>query len=392
MAHKELNMIQRNISKSFSQLLNSFRIVSLTGPRQSGKTTFLKGALKDYRYVNLENKDNREYAERDPNGFLKEYDDNVIFDEAQKVPDIFSYLQQIVDENNKLGQFILSGSQNFLLSKNISQSLAGRVGIMRLLPFENTEIKEQLLEDNWSQLFKGFYPEIYEKNIPPNLYYKNYIDTYVKRDVYELVNIHNESQFRTFLSILATHAGQELNLQTISKQVGITHPTASSWISILETSYIIFRLPPYFKNYNKRLIKSPKIYFYDTGLLCQLLGFNNEDSLKKYANRGSLFENLVISEMIKQNHHNNYYNQLFYWKESNKTEVDLIIPGANGLNIYEIKSSQTLTYDKYEGLMKFEKISTDPILSKTLIHAGKEKTHTRFGCETVSWDKASLQE
>lgn len=385
-------MIQRNISKSFSQLLNSFRIVSLTGPRQSGKTTFLKGALKDYRYVNLENKDNREYAERDPNGFLKEYDDNVIFDEAQKVPDIFSYLQQIVDENNKLGQFILSGSQNFLLSKNISQSLAGRVGIMRLLPFENTEIKEQLLEDNWSQLFKGFYPEIYEKNIPPNLYYKNYIDTYVKRDVYELVNIHNESQFRTFLSILATHAGQELNLHTISKQVGITHPTASSWISILETSYIIFRLPPYFKNYNKRLIKSPKIYFYDTGLLCQLLGFNNEDSLKKYANRGSLFENLVISEMIKQNHHNNYYNQLFYWKESNKTEVDLLIPGANGLNIYEIKSSQTLTYDKYEGLMKFEKISTDPILSKTLIHAGKEKTHTRFGCETVSWDKASLQE
>jgi predicted AAA+ superfamily ATPase len=384
-------MIPRNISKSFLELLTSFRIVSLTGPRQSGKTTFLKGVLKDYRYVNLENKDNREYAERDPNGFLKEYDDKVIFDEAQKVPDIFSYLQQIVDENNKPGQFILSGSQNFLLSKNISQSLAGRVGIMRLLPFENDEIKEQLLEDSWAQLFKGYYPEIYKGNISPNLYYKNYIDTYVKRDVYELINIHNESQFRTFLSILATHAGQELNLHTISKQVGITHPTANSWLSILETSYIIFRLPPYFKNYNKRLIKSPKIYFYDTGLLCQLLGFNDEESLKKYANRGSIFENLVISEMIKQNYHKNLYNEFFYWKESNKTEVDLLIPEANGLNVYEIKSSQTLTYDKYEGLIKFEKISTDPILSKTLIHAGKEQKHTRFGCETVSWDKVSLQ-
>lgn len=378
-------MIERVIGAAFKEYLNNFRVISLTGPRQSGKTTYLKNELKDYKYVNLENPDSREFATKDPKGFLKEFDSKVIFDEVQRVPTLFSYLQPMVDEANVKGQFILSGSQNFLLSKGISQSLAGRVGILRLLPFQNQEIKELLKEDCWEQLFKGFYPELYQEEMSVWNYYQNYIDTYVKRDVYELLNIHNESLFVTFLKVLASHIGQELNLSTISRQIGISHTAVRSWLSILETSYIVFKLPPYFKNYNKRLIKSPKLYFYDTGLACNLLGFRHPEELKNYANRGSLFENMVISELFKQNAHQKKGQDFYFWKESNQTEIDLLIPEVSGLHIYEIKSSQTLSFDKFAGLKKFEEISTDAINSQTLIHAGDDPIHTRYDVKTVSW-------
>jgi uncharacterized protein len=383
-------MIDRTIKDNWLKMVATFRVLSLTGPRQSGKTTFLKNNLKGYRYINLENPDNLEYAEKDPRGFLKEYDDKVIIDEAQKAPKLFSYIQEIVDVKNTAGQYVLSGSQNFLLSKNISQSLAGRTGIMRLFPFENREIGSLINKNPWEQCFKGYYPEIYDKEIQsPSLYYKNYIDTYIKRDIYDLLNIQNESQFLTFIKILATHVGQELNLQSISKQTGISHTTASNWLSILETSYIIYRLYPFYKNYNKRLIKSPKIYFYDTGIVCQLLGFKSAEDLKVYASRGSVFENLVISEMQKQNAHAGPYRDLYFWKESHQTEIDLLIPEPSGMHIYEIKSSETLSKDKFDGLQKFEKISDDLISTKTLIHAGENEKHQRYGCEVVPWNEVT---
>ncbi len=385
-------MITRKIQDAWNEMLTSFCIVSLTGPRQSGKTTFLKESLPNYRYVSLENPEILEYAENDTKGFLAEYNDQVIFDEAQKVPKLFSYLQGIVDENNKNGQFVLSGSQNFLLSRNISQSLAGRVGILRLLPFQNNEITDQLNPDPWEQIFRGFYPELYKNpSLKPEIYYRNYIDTYVKRDVYELINIQNEAQFKLFLGILATHIGQELNLHSISKQTGISHTTAKNWLSILETSYLVFRLPPYFKNYNKRLIKSPKLYFYDTGLACQLLGLKNAKEVKNYRNKGSLFENLVVAEMIKQNYHTNQFNDFYFWKESHQTEIDVLIPKSLGNTIYEIKSSQTLSRDKFEGLLKFEQISTDPTLSKNLIHIAQEKPGVRYDCNTFNWRDLNLE-
>jgi uncharacterized protein len=255
--------IERELSKSIIATLTKFPVIALTGPRQSGKTTLLKYLLPDYKYISLENPDNREFATNDPNGFLKTYNSNVIIDEAQRVPSLFSYIQTIVDESGQMGQYILSGSQNFHLMQEISQSLAGRVAIFRLFPFDFQEMQKGNIihEDYLTNLVTGFYPAIYDRDIKATTYYSNYIETYIQRDVSELIEIRNQSQFKRFLGILATRAGQLLNMNAIANECGISQPTVKSWLSALESSYIIFLLQPYHENFGKRLIK-PQSYIF----------------------------------------------------------------------------------------------------------------------------------
>ncbi|MEL6721567.1 MAG: ATP-binding protein, partial [Bacteroidota bacterium] len=269
-----MSIIKRQLTSHIQDLLHKYPILALTGPRQSGKTTLLKEFFFDYRYVSLENIDERTFAEEDPNGFLKKYNEKVIFDEVQRSPHLFSYLQTIVDQSGQMGQFILSGSQNFHLLERITQSLAGRVAIFKLLPFDSSELKtENLLASDWKELIiKGFYPAVYDRDLQPSIFYTNYLQTYIDRDVTSLVNVQDKRRFRNFISLCASRNGQLLNINTLSKECGISSPTARSWLSILESSYIIFLLPPYYENFKKRVIKSPKLYFYDVGLAAFLLG------------------------------------------------------------------------------------------------------------------------
>ena len=286
--------VKRTIKAEMDIYKKKYPILAVTGPRQAGKTTFLKTEFSDYRYVNLENPDTRNYAERDPNNFLKEFDEFVIFDEIQRVPFLFSYLQAKVDDDKIMGQYILSGSQNFQLLQNITQSLAGRVAIFKLLPFDLEEMKSaNLLSDDYAvNLVRGFYPAIYDRNIPSKVFYSNYIQTYVERDI----RVKDLKTFRNFISLCANRAGNLLNLNSLAADCGISQPTAKSWISILENTFIIFQLQPYSANLNKRITKSSKLFFYDSGLLAHLLKIKDAQSLKISSHKGNLFENFAVAE------------------------------------------------------------------------------------------------
>ncbi|NDA64948.1 MAG: ATP-binding protein, partial [Chitinophagia bacterium] len=287
---------KRRLKKQMDIYLKKYPVLALTGPRQSGKTTFLRKQFPGYTYVNLEDSALRNYAIHDPKGFLLAYNRFVIFDEVQRVPQLFSDLQARVDEDGIMGQYILSGSQNFQLMSSITQSLAGRVALFKLLPFDIQEMKQAgwLDPDYAVNLQKGFYPGLYNRNIAPKFFYSNYLQTYVERDLTELIQVKDLKQFRNFISLCAARVGQLLNLNSLANECGISQPTAKSWISVLETSYIIYLLQPYHANLNKRITKSAKLYFYDTGLLCYLLKINDAASLKTNRQKGNLFENFVI--------------------------------------------------------------------------------------------------
>jgi uncharacterized protein len=312
-------MIDRKISQHILRLAQSYPIVSLTGPRQSGKTTLVKKLFSEkYRYISLEDLDLRRFANEDPRGFLENYREYVIFDEIQNAPGLFSYLQGVVDEDNLPGQFILTGSQNFLLLEKISQSLAGRSAIVHLLPLELSELesaKTPLLSLE-ETLIKGFYPRLYEKTIPAQEWHTNYLKTYIERDIRQIKNIHDLGTFQLFLKMCASRTGQLLDLTSLGNDCGISHNTAKAWLNILEASFIIFFLRPHFKNYNKRLVKSPKIYFYDTGLLCSLLDINSADQLRTHYLRGGIFECFVIAELKKKQFHQVLSSNLYFWKRS----------------------------------------------------------------------------
>ncbi|MBL7822500.1 MAG: ATP-binding protein [Saprospiraceae bacterium] len=362
----------RAIKKEIDIYIHKYPILVLTGPRQSGKTTFLKTHFPDYVYVSLENIDNRRFATQDPDGFLKQFSRYVIFDEAQRVPELFSYLQTKVDEDKIMGQYILSGSQNFHLMQSISQSLAGRVALFKLLPFDIKEMQNaKWLNDDYAvNLYKGFYPAIYDRDIPSKVFYSNYLQTYVERDLSELIQVKDLRLFRNFISLCAARAGQLLNLNSIANECGISQPTARSWISVLETSYIVYQLQPYYANFNKRITKSSKLYFYDTGLLCHLLKIKDADSVKFSPYKGSLFENYVINEYIKQNYHQNLLLDFWFWRDAIGHEVDLIWQNSEMLNLVEIKASETIMPDMFKGLKYFEKLKHEMIESKTLVHSG----------------------
>ena len=366
--------------------LKKYPILALTGPRQSGKTTFLRKQFPGYTYVNLEDSDLRAFALNDPKGFLEQYNRYVIFDEVQRTPKLFSDLQARVDEDKIMGQYILSGSQNFHLMDRINQSLAGRVALFKLFPFDVQEMQQAgWLDDDYAvNLQRGFYPGIYDRDIKPKFFYSNYIQTYVERDLHELIHVKDLRQFRNFIALCAARVGQLLNLNSLANECGISQPTAKSWISKLETSYIVYQLQPYYANLNKRVTKSPKLYFYDTGLLCYLLKINDAESLKTSAYKGSLFENFVINEYIKQNYHQNLLLDYWYWRDVAGHEVDFIWQYTEKLNLVEIKSSETIMPDMFKGLTYLDNLLPGKISSKTLVHTGTANQN-RTAAKVQSW-------
>ena len=378
----------RTIKKTMDIYLSKYPILVLTGPRQSGKTTFLKNEFTNYTYINLENLDNRTYALNDPNGFLAEHGNFVIFDEAQRAPELFSYLQTKVDNDKIMGQYILSGSQNFHLMRNISQSLAGRVALFKLLPFDNLEMEhaDWLNDDYAVNLQRGFYPAIYDRDIPSKVFYSNYVQTYVERDLTELIQVKNLKLFRNFITLCAARVGQLLNLNSLANECGISQPTAKAWISVLETSYILYQLQPFHSNINKRMTKNSKLYFYDTGLVCFLLKINDSASLKTSAYKGSLFENFIINEYIKQQYHQNLLLDFWFWRDAVGHEVDFIWQDTEKLNLVEIKASETIIPEMFKGLSYMKKFMPDLIESKTIVHTGLFNQNRTAG-EVLSWKK-----
>lgn len=378
--------VKRQIEDVIKSQLSKFPVIALTGPRQSGKTTLLKELFKDYRYVSLENPDIRAFAEDDPLGFLNEYSDNAILDEVQKVPILFSYIQGIVDESKKMGQFILSGSQNFHLLANITQTLAGRVALFKLLPLDFEEMKNSsLLAESYTEAaIKGFYPAIFDRDINPRIFYSNYVQTYIEKDVTELLNIKDIKLFRNFLSLCAARAGQLLNLNSLANECDISHPTAKSWLSLLESSYLVFLLQPYHQNFNKRVVKSPKLYFYDTGLLNYLLGIKTSSGLEIDRLKGNIFENMIVSEFQKRNHHQYLLQEYNFWQDSNANEIDILMKNESGFDVFEIKATQTITSDLFKQMDRFEELISPIKVNKTLIYGGAEN-QKRTKYSVMSW-------
>jgi len=382
--------IPRQIAPIIKAQQSKFPVLAITGPRQSGKTTLLKALFYNYRYVSLENPDTRSFALEDPVGFLNQYDQKIIFDEVQRAPALFSYIQSRVDESGMMGQFILSGSQNFHLLNSISQTLAGRVALFKLLPLDFTELKSQhLLTDRYTEAcVKGFYPAIFDRNIDPVVFYSNYLQTYIEKDVTELTNIRDLTVFRTFLGLCAGRAGQLLNFSALANECDISHHTAKAWLSILESSYIIFMLQPYHQNFNKRLVKSPKLYFYDTGLLSYLLGIRSAGELDENGLKGQVFENMILAEYQKKNHHLYLHQDYYFWQDSNAHEVDLLMKKSNGFSIFEIKATQTISAGLFKEMDRFGEIAAPAEVDKTLIYGGGEN-EKRTKYDVLSWRNVS---
>ncbi|MBP9070261.1 MAG: ATP-binding protein [Bacteroidia bacterium] len=341
-------MIKRDIEKLLKKYAKEFRAVAVIGPRQSGKTTLVKMVFPKKTYVSLENTDERQFASEDPRGFLNRYKKNgAIIDEAQRVPVLFNYMQQILDETKKEGLFILTGSNNFLLQESITQSLAGRIGIIDLLPLTYNEIRnihQQDLSTN-QLLLKGSYPELYDKNKKKDFWYQSYIRTYVERDVKQLRNIDNTITFNKFLKLCAGRIGQQVNVSALSNECGVDVKTVNSWLGILQSSYIITLLQPHYENFNKRAVKTPKLYFVDTGLACTLLGIVKETELQKSYFKGALFENYIVMECLKKKYNSGSLIGFYYWRDNKGIEVDLLMDRIGKLQPIEIKSSQTFSED-----------------------------------------------
>lgn len=378
--------VNRTIQKAIKSQLDKYPILAVTGPRQSGKTTLLKNIFPNYTYLNLENPELREFALTDPKGFFATYPKNIILDEVQKTPMLFSYLQSIVDESKQMGQFILSGSQNFQLLQNITQSLAGRVALFKLLPLDFKELKSEnlLLENPIEQAIKGFYPAIYDRNINSKTFYSNYVQTYVQRDVTELINIRDLKQFQTFIALCAARAGQLLNLNALANECGISQPTAKAWLTVLESSYLIFLLQPYYQNFSKRIVKSPKIYFYDTGLLAYLLKINSLELAVQSNAIGALFENLVIANTVKQTYHNDLHREHWFWRDSNGKEIDLILQDSPVLKLYELKATSTISQKLFTNLANFEAMAGSIVESKNLVYGGSTN-QKRNETAVIAW-------
>lgn len=383
-------MIPRRMADKLVELAKGFPVVCLTGPRQSGKTTLVRSVFSDYAYVSLENMDMMLAAQEDPRRFLEPYKNSgLIVDEAQRVPELFSYLQGVVDASGSMGRYILTGSQNFLLLESITQSLAGRAAILHLLPFSAEEIADVgLLEDSlYEVLFKGMYPPLFDRPVSPMDFYPSYIETYLERDVRSMKNIGNLALFRKFVQLCAGRVGQMLNLTSLGNETGVDHKTIRSWLSVLEASFIVFLLRPYHRNWNKRIVKQPKLYFYDTGLLCSLLNLRSANELSIHHLRGSIFENYVIAEHIKGQFHRGVRPSVYFWRDHTGHEVDLIIEKGTAIQAIEIKSTSTLNSDLFNGLHWFSKqagLSADDCF---LVYGG-DQLQGRVAARAVSWRQA----
>jgi predicted AAA+ superfamily ATPase len=383
-------MIERLLQPRLLDLATRYPVLTLTGPRQSGKTTLSRMAFPDRPYVSLENPAQREFAQEDPVAFLARYGEGAIIDEVQRVPQIFSYLQGVVDEDPRPGRFLLTGSQNLALLDALTQSLAGRTTLTELLPLSLEEIRRfpDPPADLDTLLWQGGYPRIYERNLPAHEWLADYTATYVERDVRQLINVGDLLLFQTFLRLCASRTGQLLNLSSLANDCGISHPTARSWLSVLEASYIVFRLPPFFANLGKRLIKSPKLYFYDSGLAANLLNVENPRQLATHPLRGALFETWIVAEIAKAHLHRGRRPRLSFYRDRTGLEIDLILEKGADLVQVEIKSAQTPSGQHFAAFERFADALAGPeapcITGRVVVYGGGESQKRSRG-EILSW-------
>ena len=383
-------MISRILEPKLHELSTYYPAVVVTGPRQSGKTTLCRMAFPQKPYVSLEAVDVRDFAVNDPRGFLVKYADGAVLDEIQNAPDLVSYLQSDIDARPDSGRFILTGSQHFGLSQSVSQSLAGRCGILELLPPNFEELKKfpSVPTELFSLLWQGTYPRIYDQNIPAHQWLADYTSTYIQRDVRQVINIGDLQTFSGFLKLCAGRTGQEINLSTLGNDVGISRNTARSWLSVLETSYIIHRLPAWHVTIRKQIAKTPKLHFFDSGLVCYLLGIREPEELRLHPLRGAIFESWVVSEIYKRIAHTGVRPRLAHYRESRGPEIDLIIEQGRDLLAMEIKSGATLTNDFFKQFKRFsdrqKKTSQDRIVKNYLVYGG-EDSQKRSDTEVLSW-------
>lgn len=380
-------MFKRKITDLLVNVVSAFAITLLTGPRQSGKTTLLRLLFPNFKYVSLESPDQLLIAKADPRSFLKPNTPGIIIDEAQNYPELFSYIQEIVDTGEHPIKIILSGSQNFLLAEKISQTLAGRAALLELLPLTYDEV---MSDENskppslYEYLYHGAYPRPYHENLPVNIWYDAYIKTYLERDVRSLINVRDLSQFQLFLKHCAGQHGQEFNANLIATALGLSQPAIMQWLSILEASYLVFRLKPFYKNYNKRLSKRAKLYFYDTAIVSRLLGIESPEHLQIHASRGAIFEGFIISEIIKSFYATGKQPSVYYWREHAGLKVDFLIEKSNQLIAIEAKSGMTFTPNQLDGLQKLNKTISDTPLKNLLIYGGDDH-QTIGGIKILSW-------
>ncbi len=366
-------MINRSLVKKLKEVYRAFPVVSLNGPRQSGKSTLLKKTFTKLPYVSLENPDDLQLALNDPRGFLSLYPKGVIIDEAQNAPQLFSYIQGIVDSNEKV-KFVLSGSQNFLMNERITQTLAGRVGVLTLLPFSIEELKQaDKLKDKWEELaFKGFYPRLYDKRIHPSIFYPSYLQTYVQRDVQQIIKVADASVFLKFIKLLAGRVGQLINFSSLASDTGVSPNTIKAWVNILEASYIIYLLRPHHNNYSKRLVQMPKIYFIDVGLLCYLLQIENPKQFSTHFAKGGVFENLIIIDLLKQRYNKGLQPNIYFWRDSHGTEVDVLFDKGEKITPIELKSAQTKNLNFFNGINYYRQLAKTNSTKGYVIYGGND--------------------
>ena len=384
-------MIARNISKILKFSASKYPVVTLTGPRQSGKTTLCRQIFPQHRYVSLEPLDHRSYAREDPRGFLREYADGAIIDEVQHAPDLPSYLQESVDARPDPGRFILTGSQHFGLAATVSQSLAGRTAVHHLLPASLDELHrfESAPTELFETLWAGSYPAIFDRHIPPERWFADYLSTYVQRDVRQILNVTDLDSFTRFVRLCAAFSGQELNLAKLGSAAGIAQQTAKAWLGVLEASFLCIRLPPWHVNLKKQLVKAPKLHFLDTGLLCHQLGIRGADQLRHHPQRGAVFESWVVSEVYKARVHAGVSADMFHFRATRGPEVDLIVLRENGVTLVEAKSAETIASDFFEGLDKLSaeaKLANDgPGAIECRLVYGGSAAQRRTDVEVVPW-------
>lgn len=382
-------MIKRQIENELLALLNEYPVVTILGPRQAGKTTLAKNVLHGYAYANLENPETRQLAIDDPKAFLAQFTSNVILDEIQRVPELLSYIQSIVDIEKRNGQFVLTGSHQLELRQAITQSLAGRTSILTLLPLSISELTDTGIKFTQAAdyIYQGFLPRIYDQNQRPTQAYSNYYQTYVERDIRQLINLKDFSLFEKFIKLLAGRVGQLMDYSSLSNAVGVSSATIKSWLSILEASFVVFKLPPYFDNFGKRVIKSPKYYFIDTGLLAFLLGIEQSSQVTRDPLIGQMFENLVVIECLKAQFNRGKLPNLYFYRDTNGNEVDILHQQGRELTAMEVKSSSTYRPDLLKPLKKIRSLS--PAVTKSyLVYAGDSITFSD-GVSAVRYDDVS---
>ncbi len=379
--------LKRTLAATFRERLRQFPVVALTGIRQSGKTTLVRHLLPDWDYVTLEDLDQRRFAQEDPRGFLAEHPGRTIIDEFQRVPALTSYLQGVVDQTSRAGQYVLTGSQSYLLQAQVSQSLAGRVALLVLLPFSLAEAADQPKDDADldEHLFRGGFPAVVARGLPPGPWYSSYISTYVERDVRQLLAVRDLVQFQAFLKLVAGRVGQLLNLVSLASDAGISVPTARQWLSVLEAGHVVRRVAPWFQNTRKRLVKTPKLYCADTGLLCRLLEVGSAKELARHPQRGAVFENWVLTEILKDWHHRGEEPPVFFWRDTDGHEVDFVLQRGGHLLPVEVKAGRTVQPDFFHGIRYFG-LQDDSVAAGLVVHGGDTK-QTRGDVAAIPWRK-----